>query len=419
MCRRSKSCVYGAIAAVLAAVCAMNAAADVVRIDPPAGSGAMAPHLSVTSSGVLLSWLEPVPHDAGSNEDHDSAASPAMRLRWATFDGEQWSEAQTVVADRAFFANWADLPSVRRDADGTLIAHWLEMAGEGTYAYHVVLARSEDDGATWRMLGRVHPDDASKTEHGFVSAVREAGGIRYFWLDGRAMATDEAGGGHGHGSGDMQLRTARVIGQHVEASDSLDDRVCECCDTAAAMTSTGPVVVYRDRSDDEVRDISIVRRVDDRWTVPRPVHDDGWIIPGCPVNGPAVAASGNHVAVGWFTMVAHKPRVQVAFSVDAGATFDEPIILDRDDAHGRVDVAMTDAGDAMVAWLTTDATGGIIRLQRVRQDRTIGSSVEAVRTNTTRRSGFPKIAVMDGRVLLVWVHPDRPSALRAAAIGSL
>ena len=38
------------------------------------------------------------------------------------------------------------------------------------------------------------------------------------------------------------------------------------------------MIAYRDRSADEVRDISIVRRVGGRWTKPAPVHDDGWKI---------------------------------------------------------------------------------------------------------------------------------------------
>jgi hypothetical protein len=39
----------------------------------------------------------------------------------------------------------------------------------------------------------------------------------------------------------------------------LDGRVCECCATSAASTPDGIAVVYRDRSKEEVRDISIVR----------------------------------------------------------------------------------------------------------------------------------------------------------------
>ena len=58
----------------------------------------------------------------------------------------------------------------------------------------------------------------------------------------------------------------------------VDDRVCDCCQTAAALTSDGPVVVYRDRTEDEIRDIHISRLIDGAWTESRAVSDDGWYI---------------------------------------------------------------------------------------------------------------------------------------------
>ena len=40
----------------------------------------------------------------------------------------------------------------------------------------------------------------------------------------------------------------------------VDDRVCDCCQTACAVLDDGTVVIaYRDRSEDERRDISIRR----------------------------------------------------------------------------------------------------------------------------------------------------------------
>jgi hypothetical protein len=41
----------------------------------------------------------------------------------------------------------------------------------------------------------------------------------------------------------------------------LDGRVCECCQTSSASTPDGMAVVYRDRSEKEVRDISIALRM--------------------------------------------------------------------------------------------------------------------------------------------------------------
>ena len=186
------------------------------------------------------------------------------------------------------------------------------------------LARSADGGTTWTRLGKLHSDDTA-TEHGFVSVVPAAAGFEAVWLDGRAMAS----------GGTMSLRAAHV-GERPGESTVLDPDVCTCCQTDAVRTDRGLVAVYRDHDEGEIRDISIVRHTDDGWSEPRPVHDDGWRIPGCPVNGPAVAHGDGHLAVAWFTAAQDRPRVLLAFSHDGGASFDAPIQIDGDRPVGRV-----------------------------------------------------------------------------------
>jgi hypothetical protein len=244
------------------------------RIDPPAKPGSMAPNLSLDGAAVLLSWLEPG-RPGVKPQDGDYA------LRFSRLVNGRWTEPVTIAAGSDLFANWADFPSVTAGAGGRMVAHWAAKSAADTYAYDVRLARSDDGGKTWRPMGPAH-DDRTPTEHGFVSAVPEGDRIRIFWLDGR-----ETGGG----KGSMALRTA-LVGEHVEKAELLDSRVCDCCQTAAAMTSGGAVVAYRDRSDHEIRDVAVVRRGRGGWTAPRPVAEEGWEIAGCPVNGPAVAASG-------------------------------------------------------------------------------------------------------------------------------
>src|SRR6185436_12033224 len=89
----------------------------------------------------------------------------------------------------------------------------------------------------------------------------------------------------------------------------LDPDVCTCCQTVAALTDEGPIVAYRDHSSDETRDISVVSMQNGQWTRPRAVHRDGWRMNACPVNGPALIASGKRVAVAWYTGADEKPRV--------------------------------------------------------------------------------------------------------------
>ena len=392
-----------ALAVLLLAACAAESppeaedrsppeSASLRMVDPPSGPRALAPNLSILSGGVTLTWLE------RTENGHD--------LRFAKLQGETWGSPKAVASGGGFFANWADLPQAIETTEGTLFAHWLAKLGEDTYAYGVQLAKSLDDGMTWQELGLLH-DDASPTEHGFVSyAGLPEGGVQAFWLDGRAMPT----------GGSMHLRTTRIAGDGPAESALLDERVCECCATDAALATGGPVVVYRDRSDSEIRDIAVVRATTDGWSEPTLIHDDGWQIHGCPVNGPAIAADGDRIAIAWFTAAKGEAKVQVAHSADGGATFGAPVMVDTAQPLGRVDVAMARDGRAVVSWLGSTATGAEIRWRPVSADGMPGPVRIVSTTTATRTAGVPRMIRRGDELLFVWVEGRESNRLRAGLI---
>lgn len=122
----------------------------------------------------------------------------------------------------------------------------------------------------------------------------------------------------------------------------LDNGVCDCCQTSAVITFNGPIVIYRDKSEQEIRDMSIVRLVNDKWTLPKTIFPDNRKIEGCTVNGPRTDAQGNSLAVAWFTSPDKKAQVNIVFSTDEGATFGAPIRIDEGKGIGRLDVVMLD-----------------------------------------------------------------------------
>jgi hypothetical protein len=360
----------------------------------PAGAGAAEPFLAATRDGVLMTWLEPV------------AGSDRVALRVSRFQGDRWSAPATIVERNDLFVNWADFPSVVEDAKGTLYAHWLQKNGAGTYAYDVQMSTSADGGATWRapfLLNR----DGKQAEHGFVTlAALPDGGVGATWLDGRNMG---AGGHEGHDAGDMTLRYATVSADGAIADDvELDTRTCECCATGMAMTGDGPVIVYRDRSPEEIRDISYVKRTAAGWSAPQSVNADGWKINACPVNGPQIDAIGNRAATGWFTAAQEKARAYVAFSNDGGATFGKPVRIDEGKPIGRLDIVMLDEEAALVTWIEQTAGGGEIRARRVTE-----SGAEPARkiadSSTARAAGFPRIARVGRDVYFTWTEQDATS----------
>jgi len=385
-----------------------EAAPRLIRIlDPPAAAGSLGPELSRVGKNVLLSWLEP-PRPGSKPQDGVYA------LRYSIFDGSRWAEPQTVFSGNRFFANWADFPSIAQGPGGWLLAHWAQMSGDGTDAYDVQLARAESLGSPWRQIGKAH-DDETQAEHGFVSFVPDGNQIRVFWLDGRETKSES--GGSEHGGGNMSLRTA-VAGETVRFAELLDTRVCDCCQTGAAITPEGPIVVYRDRSEKEIRDISIVRRTGKRWTEPRPVANDGWEISGCPVNGPSVDANGRRVAVAWFTAAQGRPRVQVAFSKDSGATFGAPRVVDDAGPLGRVAVVLDANGDAIVLWVASQGKQSSIQLRRFSSSGRAGEAMLVSETTAARTSGFPRLVRSGDSVVVAWVQASDPSRIRAATLAT-
>jgi hypothetical protein len=367
-------------------------ARDPLRIVPlvsPAATPAGEPQLSVSNRGVLLSWIE----RAGSQ----------ATLKFAERTGSGWSAPRVVASGGDWFVNWADVPSVVRLANGTLAAHWLQKSGPGTYAYDVRLSHSTDDGRTWSPSFLPH-HDRTKTEHGFASLfAMPAGGLGLVWLDGRAM-----GSGTGADQGAMTLRSAAFDRAWRQTADLVvDPRVCECCPTSAAVTSEGPIVAFRNRTADEIRDIYISRLEGERWTEPVPVHNDGWRIAACPVNGPMLSARGRDVAIAWFTMKGGQGQVFAAFSTDAGRSFGTPFRVDEAGALGRVDIELLPDGAGVVSWIEHSGGQAEFRLRRIERSGARGDAVTIAPVSATRTSGYPRMA-WDGRELVfAWVEISR------------
>lgn len=371
--------------------------------ESPAVGDAREPDLSATSDGrIVLSWVEKL--------DEKRYA-----LRTALRDPNGWTEARTVGEGDNWFINWADFPSVIALNDGSLAAHWLVKSGSATYAYNVHIALSKDAGKTWTKAIVPHLDD-TQTEHGFVSLIPLPDGrLGAVWLDGRNMEGMDDHDEDKPLAANMTLRYATIDADgKISDEAELDQRVCECCQTSAALSSDRIVAVYRDRSQNEVRDIYLVRQNGGAWAKPQVVHADNWEINGCPVNGPAVAASGRNVAVAWFTGAGGEQHVKVAFSADAGTTFGSPIQIDDGETQGRVDVVLLRDNSALVCWLAGNAEGGEIKVRRVQANGEVGPPAVIAKTDISRSSGFPRMALLGDEVHFAWTEFGKPSRVKMA-----
>ncbi len=372
---------------------------DLKLISSPADSVSAEPFLFADKNGmVYLSWIE---KKNGSNF-----------LKFSTLTNEQWAAPVVIATGIDWFVNWADYPMIVSDGADNLMAHFLEKSAKGTFTYDVKLVRSADKGKTWSLPVILH-DDGKKAEHGFVSMLPGYNIFFISWLDGRNTVKEGVQAGHNTGHhGEMSLRGAILDKSGKKINEwELDKRVCDCCQTSTALTDNGPIVVYRDRSDEEIRDISIVRQVDGKWSEPQIIYADQWKIPGCPVNGPQAAAMGNNLAIAWFTSPEKKSQVKIIFSEDGGKTFFKPIRIDKDSTIGRVDLVMLDNKTAAISWME----GAKIKVTKVGMDGTIGDPVIVSSSSVSRNSGFPQMIKSGNRLVFAWTD-NEAKTIRVATL---
>ncbi|GER58954.1 hypothetical protein ULMA_10620 [Patiriisocius marinus] len=385
-----------------------NAVNDIVQVVyplvNPIKENSATPRLFSSDSKLFMSWvfkMEEVAH-----------------LEFAAFDGKMWNSPFIVSKGKDWFNNWADFPTIT-ESNKNILTTYLQKSAADTYTYDIKVNVYDDSLKKWKKNILLHTD-GTKSEHGFVSTSSdEKGGFFVSWLDGR----NTAGGGHhneGHSTdGAMTLRTAHISAKGIISNEhEVDSRVCDCCGTSMATLSSGPVVVYRDRSEDEIRDISISRNINGVWTQPQSIYKDNWKISGCPVNGPTVSAFEESLAVAWFTGVNEKNKVQLIFSEDGGETFGLPIRIDTNLTLGRVDVVMLSKNEAVVSWMEQVDDETLIQLMKVNSNGSKGEVITLSNTSAERASGFPQIELFENKIFaaMTITSKDKPSTIKTVSV---
>jgi hypothetical protein len=283
-------------------------------------------------------------------------------------NGESFDTSRDVLQSERMFVNWADFPSVTPITEDFWFAHWLRKRPD-SFAYDVATSLSRDGGLSWTEGEQLNEDETA-AEHGFVSVFPWNGRVAAFWLDARELANwsidaPEALLG-------VSLRFAGFDGEGAVAERRIvDPLVCDCCQPDVAMTATGPIVVYRDRSEAEIRDVVVRRYREGEWSDAVNLGQEGWYIEGCPVNGPVIAARNVDVVTAWFTAAEGQSRVRFARSVDGGQFFRAAIDVDAGRALGQPAIVLDADGRAVVTWWRRGIEGGIDLMLRSydREDR--------------------------------------------------
>jgi len=231
-------------------------------------------------------------------------------------------------------------------------------------------------------------------------------------LDGRDLSD-----GKGRLERKMKVRFTMFYPDGKPGLDAIiDNLACDCCRPALARTVRGLVAAYRHRDSKETRDIYIARYGNESWTTPVPIHDDGWILKGCPINGPALSTSGDTVAIAWFTGAREMCRVFVAFSDDGGATFGLPILVSDDSTFGRVDIKFVSDNSVLVSWLDIGKQGGTLMARLVMKDGAMGKSFPVSQRGGASITRIPHMARVGKELLFAWTDSGESGSLRVASL---
>ena len=351
-------------------------------------------YLFSDESNIYMSWIET---DSANNY-----------LYYSKLENNQWLEKKLIVKGKDWFVNWADFPSIAVNSKtNNMIAHYLKKSYDLTFAYDIKYLIKGDEWSEEKFLNT----DNTKSEHGFVSIKPFKDGFITSWLDGRKTnyLDKELNNNHESG-GPMTLRSAFIDsnGKIIEEYE-VDDQVCECCQTSITVSNNTPIIVYRDRSDDEIRDISISKLINNVWSKPKKLNEDNWKIYGCPVNGPSIDSNDKYIAIAWFTLSNGEPTINLKFSNDNGESFGNLIKINNEETRplGRIDLEMLKNGSVIVSWIDTNKGVGKISLRKIDPNGNKSEIINPSNISTKRISGFPQIENINDDIILSFTKEEK------------
>jgi uncharacterized membrane protein YecN with MAPEG domain len=254
----------------------------------------------------------------------------------------------------------------------------------------VYFAVSTDRGEHWTAPTLANVAGTGEESSYPSAAAMDATHAALIWLDGTNWKKEK-----------RVTLMARVLQSDglAAAETVIDPDTCTCCPTSLVHSGSGLIAAYRGHTPENIRDISLLRNDQGRWSQPHVAHADNWHFAGCPVNGPHLDADQNRNVIAWFTAAQDQPMVKLAFSNDGGASFANPIRVDEGNAIGRVQVVLLPEHSAVAVWL--EHLSGTTRLlaRAVHEDGVIETPVEVSRGSDM---AYPHAASATDGILIAW-----------------
>jgi len=339
-------------------------------------------------------------------------------------------------------------------APGVVALFWNDRSvveGRTFAASNLRFARSTDGGSTWTpaitLQDPLEFEGLPPRGNSFFGAAWAGGTtLAVAWIDGREA--DRRRVARGIAAGLPEAEAARQVETFTNTDDPHDTdavlyaaishdlgatweptntatypNVCNCCRVTMVVDGNGDLVAgWRRHGEGGVRDLVVGRLLDaeGRAAVDRavPIHEDGWVISGCPHSGPglAVDASGTLHAT-WYTGATGRMGVYYARRPRGAADFGDPVAIVTGDAIPVANpaVAALADGGALIAH-NVDAEGRrVIALTGI----SAGGQVSFQHTVASSDNGtHPQMSLLpDGRVFVAWTESrDGLERIRTATV---
>lgn len=364
-----------------------------VQISAPDVDAAEPVTATAPDGGFYVAWVN---HNANSKSDvmlahYDSegatASSPVMVNEQAGVATAWRGDPPSIaVADKSVYVLW----TARVESDGK----------KGTDLY---LSVSHDQGKTFASPVKVN-DDKLPGAHGMHSlAVANDGKIYAAWLDERNIITPKpskhAGGHHMESNRELFVTHSTDGGKTFSANRKVAENACPCCKTALAVSADGTLYAgWRQVLPGNFRHIAVASSTDGgaNFSVPVIVSDDKWMLQGCPVSGPSLAADASGtLKVVWYAAGENDaPGLYFAETRDKGRTFSPRSLLMQETVKGTP--ALVGTSDRAVAiWQ------GAVGQQPETKVRELGGAGAAV--SVAANAELPSGVLSKGKLFVAYI----------------
>jgi hypothetical protein len=347
-------------------------------------------HLAHTSDDKLIvSWVE--------------TKGQKNTVRFAVYDNATWLPTQTIInTDSKLAAS----PVVLGMGDGSLTAAWMQSVKneKDPYAADIYLAHSKDGGQTWTAPLKPYGEQARIYDAQMSLTPLPDARLALVWTDSRHVNHDEDETSPNKTSRYQLMAAVLDKDRQVSKEITLDNDVCSCCSVNTDVANDELMTVYRDHLKGEVRDISAVRWNHDGVIHAAPVHDDHWVINGCPSNGPSVDLSDKQAVVAWFSAGDGKGTLRLGFASNSNA-FKPPIVVD-DHAIGFGKALLLDDGSAIVTWRSNAGPEEELLVARVTPAGQVTERTTIFRGSFSRwPSNYLGLEKIGNEVYIAWTDP--------------